>query len=88
MSNSKLSAQRDYKVVVITWGDAFIETDDFTEEEAQKTEPLYRKTVGFLIVKNQHGYVLSTDVYLDPESDLASRLFIPLGMVVNVEFLT
>lgn len=73
-----------HRVIVIEWGDAFIETDDFTIEEAKKTEPVYRKTVGFLIAKNQHGYVLATDVYRNKEDGVAARMFIPHGMVVKV----
>lgn len=73
-----------HRVIVIEWGDAFIETDDFTIEEAKKTEPVYRKTVGFLIAKNQHGYVLATDVYRNKEDGVAARMFIPHGMVIKV----
>lgn len=73
-----------HRVIVIEWGDAFIETDDFSIEEAKSTEPVYRKTVGFLIAKNQHGYVLATDVYRNKEDGVAARMFIPHGMVVKV----
>jgi len=72
-------------VVVVHWGDAFIDTDDFGVEEAQETEPVYRKTVGFLIAKNQHGYVLATDLYAKKEDGAAAKMFIPKGMVVKVE---
>lgn len=71
------------KVYVVSWGDAFIETDDFDPQEAQDTKPIYRKTVGFLIAKNQHGYVLATDTY-DNESEVAAKMFIPHGMVTDV----
>ena len=71
-------------VLKIEWGDAFIENDDFTQEEADATEPVYRTSVGFLISKNQHGYVLATDVYRD-STEVAARMFIPHGMVVSVK---
>jgi len=71
------------KVIVVSWGDAFIETDDFCPEEAQDTKPIYRKTVGFLIAKNQHGYVLATDIY-DEETEVSAKMFIPHGMVTTV----
>ena len=71
-------------VLKIEWGDAFIENDDFTQEEADATEPVYRTSVGFLISKNQHGYVLATDVYRD-SAEVAARMFIPHGMVVSVK---
>lgn len=69
------------KVVVIEWEDAFIDTDDFTIEEAKKTEPIYRKTVGFFIAKNQHGIVLSTDVYQKAGDGVSARMFIPWGVI-------
>jgi hypothetical protein len=72
-----------YKVVVVEWGDAFIDTDDFDPAEAADTKPVYRKTVGFLIAKNQHGYVLATDTYVD-EDEVAAKMFIPHGMVTRV----
>lgn len=72
------------KIVIVTWGDAFIDTDDFDPKDAHKTQPVYRSTVGFLIAKNQHGYVLSTDVYKKKEDGVAAKMFIPHGMVVDV----
>lgn len=73
-----------YKVVVVEWGDAFIDTEDFDQDDADSTKPVYRKTVGFLIAKNKHGYVLSTDVYNEDEDGVAGKLFIPHGMVTDV----
>lgn len=73
------------KVVIIHWGDAFIDTDDFKIEDAKNTEPVYRRTVGFLIAKNQHGLVLCTDLYKDPKDGAAAKMFIPKGMVDKVE---
>jgi len=73
-------------IAVIKWGDAFIDTDDFTLAQARKTEPVYRTTVGFLIAKNKHGYVLATDRYAKKVDGHASaRMFIPNGMVVSIE---
>jgi hypothetical protein len=87
-TSSKRSARkRNYKVVLIDWGDAFIETSDFTYEDALATAPIMRQTVGFLICKNQHGYVLSTDVY-DDLPEIAGKLFIPKGWVTKVTKLT
>jgi hypothetical protein len=74
---------KDRRVVIVEWGDAFIDTDDFDPEEAQDTEPCWRKTVGFLIAKNQHGYVLATDTYND-DPEVNSKMFIPHGMVRTV----
>ena len=75
-------------VVLIEWGDAFIEGDDFTQEEADNTVPVNRSTVGFLVSRNQHGYVLSTDIYANDDNEFAGRMFIPHGMVLSVKKLT
>jgi hypothetical protein len=71
-------------IVCIKWGDAFIETHDFKQKEAEKTEPVVRYTVGYLAAKNQHGYVLATDYY-DKEEELSAKMFIPHGMVISVK---
>ena len=68
-------------VVIVEWGDAFIDTEDFTEKDAVKTTPVYRKTVGFYIAKNQHGIILATDIYSKKEDGMAAKMFIPWGMV-------
>ncbi len=87
MSSSKPRARRkNYKTVLISWGDAFIDTEDFDPEAAKKTTPVYRKTVGFLICKNQHGYVLATDTF-DNSTDVHAKMFIPKGMVTKVTVL-
>lgn len=80
----KEAQPRHYSIVMIDWGDAFIDTEDFDQEDAEETTPVYRKTVGFLIAKNQHGYVLATDVYNLAEDGVAGKLFIPSGMVNKV----
>jgi hypothetical protein len=67
----------------VSWGDAFIDTEDFDPEEAESVTPVYRKTVGFLIAKNQHGYVLATDTY-DHEPEVSAKMFIPHGMITEV----
>ena len=74
------------KVVVVHWGDAFIDNDDFKLADAKDTKPVYRRTVGFLLAKNQHGHVLCTDLY-DDTPEAASKMFIPKGMITKVEVL-
>ena len=71
-------------IVVVEWGDAFIETDDFDQKEADETEPVMRSTVGYLIAKNKHGYVLGTDAYAIEKDGFSARMFIPHGMVTKV----
>jgi hypothetical protein len=91
MNSSKQPAQKrkkTYRIVLVSWGDAFIETSDFILEEAKETEPVYRKTVGFLITRNQHGLVLATDTYDSINDTFAARMFIPKGMVTDIQYLT
>jgi len=78
---------RRYKIVEVKWGDAFIDTEDFDEADAKKTEPVWRFTVGYLIAKNQHGYVLATDWYEKKEDGVAAKMFIPHGMTDGVKYL-
>jgi len=73
----------DHKVVVVKWGDAFIETDDFKQRDADKTKPVYRWTTGFLIADNKHGLVLATDYYEKKKDGFAAKMFIPHGMVIE-----
>lgn len=72
-----------HTVYLVEWGDAFIDTDDFDVEDAKTTEPVYRTSVGFLIAKNQHGYVLATDEYREEKDGVAAKMFIPHGMVIR-----
>lgn len=73
-----------HPVWCVCWGDAFIDTKDFDADEAAKTEPVYRKTVGFLVARNQHGIVLATDEYDKAEDGVAGKLFIPHSMTNEV----
>lgn len=74
------------KMMVVEWGDAFIDTDDFKEEDAKNTRPVWRKTIGFFLAKNQHGITLATDEYNDPKDGVAARMFIPAGMVKRTRY--
>lgn len=73
------------RVVEVEWGDAFIDTDDFDPKKAKNTEPVYRKTIGYLIAKNQHGYILATDVYNKKKDGVSTKMFVPHGMIVSVQ---
>ena len=72
---------RRYKIVEVKWGDAFIDTEDFDMSKAEDTTPVYRKTAGFFIAKNQHGIVLATDIYAKKEDGASAKMFIPWGMI-------
>ena len=70
------------RIVVVEWGDAFIDTEDFEQKDADKTKPIARVTTGFLAAKNQHGLVLATDYYpKKKDGKWSGKLFIPWGMV-------
>ena len=71
-----------HPIVVVEWGDAWIDTDDVTPKKASKLKPVGRKTVGFFLAQNKHGdIILCTDLY-DKKSDGASApMLIPAGMV-------
>ena len=73
------------KILLVSWQDAFIDTEDFEIKEAVNTTPVYRHTVGFLIAKNQYGYVLATDLYEDPDEGAAGKLFIPHGTITAIK---
>ncbi len=71
-------------IVVIDWDDAFIDTDDFTVKQARNTKACKRRTVGFLIAVNKHGYTLATDEYAKKSDGYAARMFIPKGIVTKI----
>lgn len=75
------------KIVIVHWGDAFIDCDDFDIKDAKDTRPVRRRTVGFLVAKNQHGVTLATDLYSDPaeKGQASAKMFIPKGMVERIE---
>lgn len=73
-----------FPVVIVEWGDAFIETDDFDLADAKKTKPVMRYTVGYKIAENQHGIVLATDYYKKKSDGVNAKMFIPHGMVTRV----
>jgi hypothetical protein len=71
------------KIMIVEWADAFIDTGDFDIKEAKNTEPVYRKTVGFLIANNKFGTVLATDLYKKKEDGASAKMFIPKGMIIK-----
>jgi hypothetical protein len=77
-----------YPIIVVDWGDAFIDTDDFDVKDAKNTRPVMRRTVGFLIAKNKYGYVLATDEFAKKKDGVSAKMFVPLGMVKRVTQMT
>lgn len=72
-----------HKVVVVTWDDAFVDTDDFTIKAAEKTKGVRRHTVGWLVAENDDGIVMATDYYEKDKKTFNTRMFIDWNWVVE-----
>lgn len=83
----KAKSKFRHPVWAVHWADAFVDTKDFDQADAEKTEPVWRTTVGFLVARNQHGIVMATDEYRDPDLGVAAKLFIPHSMVNEITIL-
>jgi hypothetical protein len=70
-------------IVLVQWDDAFIDTDDFNEKQAARTQPCRRTTVGFLICTTEDGLVLATDFYDNSKNVYNARMFLPHGMITG-----
>ena len=72
-------------VVVVEWGDAFIDTSDITFGKAKKLKAVERRTVGFFMGQNKDGdIILCTDIYdKKSDGDAAAPMLIPMGMVTD-----
>jgi hypothetical protein len=74
-------------VVEVHWGDAWIDTKDYTFEEAKKLSPVMRKTIGYLINTTDDCIILATDLYKNSktpeieENTINTPMVIPWGMV-------
>ena len=71
------------KVVEVKWGDAWIDTDDFTLEDARKLKPVVRSTIGFLIKENSDAIVLCTDFYEKDKKIINTPMIIPSNMILD-----
>lgn len=72
-----------HKLVVVTWDDAFIDTDDFRMKDAKKAKGVKRHTVGWLIKEKKEGLVLATDYYQKKKDGFAAMMFIPWGWITK-----
>jgi len=71
------------KVVEVRWGDAWVDTDDFTLEEAKKLKPIVRSTIGFLLIENDQAVVLCTDFYEKDKKTINTAMVIPRDMILD-----
>jgi|TARA_Y100000296_G_C5104722_1_gene221915 hypothetical protein len=71
------------KVVEIKWGDAWIDTDDFSVTEAKKLKPVVRSTIGYLVSENSKAVVLCTDVFEKDKKTINTPMIIPTEMIID-----
>jgi len=71
-----------YKKVLIEWLDAESDCETVSRSEAEKHVPVRTVTTGFLIKQNKKEIVTAGTVYAD--GNVADRVCLPMGMVVNV----
>ena len=69
------------KIVEIKWGDAWVDTDDFTLVDARKLEPVIRTTIGFLVAETDKAVVLCTDTYEKDKKTINTPMVIPIDMI-------
>ena len=70
-----------FPIVEVHWGDAWIETKDYSLEDAKKLSPVRRKTIGYLVGTTAECIILATDLY-DIEKDIINTpMIIPWGTV-------
>lgn len=74
-----------YKVVEVRWDDASIETSDFNRRDAEKTKPVDRWTIGYLIEDLDDCVVLATDWYVSAKGkeEFAGKMIIPYGVITE-----
>ena len=71
------------KVVEVKWGDAWVDTDDFSLTDAKKLKPIVRSTIGFLITENKEVVVLCTDFYEKEKKIINTPMVIPRYMILD-----
>ena len=71
------------KIVEIKWGDAWIDTSDFSLADAKKLKAIVRTTAGFLIEENSEVVVLCTDVYEKDKKTINTPMVIPRDMIID-----
>ena len=80
---------KEFSIVEVQWGDDWIDTDDYTFEEAKKLTPVIRKTIGYLINITDECIILATDIYKESKSleieknTINTPMVIPWGMVIE-----
>ena len=71
----------DFSIVEVHWGDAWIETADYSLKDAKKLSPVLRKTIGYLIGTSIDCIILATDLYNKEKDTINTPMIIPWGTV-------
>jgi hypothetical protein len=74
------------KIAVVKWGDAWIDFQDISLEDASELQPLVRYTAGFFIKETDDAIILCTDYY-EVGKGLNAPMVIPKGMVMEIYFI-
>tara|TARA_R100000963_G_C4598305_1_gene72942 strand:+ start:495 stop:746 length:252 start_codon:yes stop_codon:yes gene_type:complete len=71
------------QVVEVRWGDAWVDTDDFSLKEAKKLKPIIRSTIGYLVSENSKSVVLCTDTFEKDKKTINTPMIIPTEMIID-----
>ena len=71
------------KIAEVKWGDAWIDTSDFSLADAKKLKAVVRTTAGFLIEENSEVVVLCTDFYEKDKKTINTPMVIPRDMIID-----
>ena len=63
-----------FPIAEVYWGDAWIDSKDYSLNDAKKLKPIQRKTVGYLINKTEDALILVTDLFLKASAWIAINI--------------
>lgn len=69
------------KICEVVWGDAWVESHDYSIKKAQSCKPIRTRTIGYLVAENECGVTLAADVYEKDKKNVKIVNFIPWGMI-------
>ena len=74
---------KGFPIAEVYWGDAWVDSKDYSLKDAEKLKPVLRKTVGYLVGTTDECIILATDLYLEEkDKDMVNTpMIIPWGMV-------
>tara|TARA_R100001460_G_scaffold17965_1_gene38223 strand:- start:443 stop:694 length:252 start_codon:yes stop_codon:yes gene_type:complete len=74
---------QEFPIAEVHWGDAWIDSKDYSLKDAQQLKPIQRKTVGYLVSETDEAIILVTDLYTEEKDKetVNTPMVIPLGMI-------